>query len=263
MTETAAAKPARRTVNVVSPHRDDAALSLARTLCEFVSLGLLVNIVSCFTRTDWAPHLRGVEAASAARKKEDQTFVRLLDESATLLSLELPDAPLRSDWASEHGRLREPDPAVSDRYTAILRNMLVDLGGDNVAWGIPLALNHRDHSITRAAAAAAAGTSPLFLYEEIPYALTVTADQLAQRVEEAQQLTGYRLRRGTLAQDFGMQLWLRAAACYPSQFTPEEFRSMASGIESRGGEAIWTTASFDSFLLAPLDGELTPCDKRG
>ena len=72
-------------LNAISPHRDDVALSLARTILELKSVGVFVNLVSCFTRTNWAP-LSGassVENVSALRRNEDLAFVKVLDGSAS------------------------------------------------------------------------------------------------------------------------------------------------------------------------------------
>ena len=87
-------------LNVISPHRDDVALSLTKTLHHLIQLNVHVNIISCFTITNWAPFLSTqltIDEISLIREKEDILYRDLLGGSVALFNLKMLDAPLRED----------------------------------------------------------------------------------------------------------------------------------------------------------------------
>ena len=77
-------------LNVISPHRDDVALSLTKTLHHLIQLNVHVNIISCFTITNWAPFLSTqltIDEISLIREKEDILYRDLLGGSVALFNL--------------------------------------------------------------------------------------------------------------------------------------------------------------------------------
>jgi hypothetical protein len=207
--------------------------------------------VSCFTRTDWAPCLppdATTEAVTRARASEDEAFADVLGDRGAVVSLSLPDAPLRPDWRFTGGQLQGPDPGLTARLIAELQRSLRRLRSPGAAWAIPLALDHRDHLIARTAGLLAAGGAPFFFYEEVPYVLKMTTRDLENHVAAVAALVHQPLRERAFPAAGEMTPWLRAAACYPSQLSGEAAASLSRMVRARGPERLWTTETFEGYL---------------
>ena len=88
------------TLNIVSPHHDDAALSLSATMRTSALHGVRLRIFNCFTVSGWAPQLDSklnTCAVTAIRKHEDARFLELICANAEAHDLGFHDAPLRPD----------------------------------------------------------------------------------------------------------------------------------------------------------------------
>lgn len=245
---TAAAAAALPTLTVISPHRDDAALSLAATLDALAARGAAITVVSCFTHSAWAPRLAGpleAEAVSAAREREDAAYVATLGRGARLVSLGLDDAPLRRPAET----VFEPVGALDAPAAHDLLRLLAEAAAA-AAWVAPLALGgHVDHRLTRDAAAAACRGRPLAWYEDLPYAFALSDREIAAEVAALQARHGLRLRPLRIPHPRPLAVWQAGVACYPTQFAVSEIGEMADVQRTRGGERLWVGAGFMDWLL--------------
>lgn len=224
-------------VTVVSPHRDDAALSAAATLDLLARRGAAVTLVSCYTRSVWAPCLEGatVEEVTRIRKEEDERYVRGLGGRS--LGLSLDDAPLRRPGRPVFDPGEAEDAADAGPLAEALGPHL-----DADAVLVPLALGgHADHRVVRAAILAVARHLPLAVYEDIPYAFRLDPRRIAGEAAALATILGRRLYpvRGLHPSPF--TVWRRAVRCYPSQFSRRNVALMMAALAARGGERLWVT----------------------
>ena len=177
---------------IASPHRGDAALSLGLSIDAWLTTGRRVQVLNCFTQSEHAPfsdvgslHPNDrVSFASAIRKREDETWNRLLGGRLHFTDLDLLDAPLRlACGLDEVGtvEVRAGDRAVTRVAGAIakLAKIAASQSPGSLAIVLPLAAGgHIDHRVTRQAGldALSAGASlgslpiPLAFYEDLPFA---------------------------------------------------------------------------------------------
>ena len=174
---------------ILSPHRDDAAFSLAIAITSRLTARHTVTILNVFTRSRYAPYSDAdfvhendqLSYVSAMRLREDRHFVGRITEALPkglksnlhMLDLNLKDAPIR---------LRIPleelsDTPVNPRDPAIekIRKALTNQSeaGAMEALVLPAALgNHVDHLTVREAAMPFTSTIPAAFYEDLPYATT-------------------------------------------------------------------------------------------
>jgi LmbE family N-acetylglucosaminyl deacetylase len=161
-------------VTAVSPHLDDAALSVGGTLAALADAGHEVTVVTCFTAS--VPDPRGFALACqldkglpadvdymALRRDEDAAAMAVL--GATPVHLDLPEAPHR-------GYTSAPDLFAGvhdgDDVWRTVRDLLEGVPGD--LWLAPQALgSHVDHlQVLRAVA----GTGrPVLWWRDSPYVL--------------------------------------------------------------------------------------------
>jgi LmbE family N-acetylglucosaminyl deacetylase len=228
---------------VLSPHCDDAALSLGATLDGMVGRGLPITVVSCFTVSNWAPHLAdaggGADVVSRQRRQEDEEFIRVLGGGVRLLDLELLDAPLRRPG---RGIFEPPAEADAAEVELLARRLSETLRAAVVL--APLGLGgHVDHLVTRAAALAAAGAGQLAFYEDVPYVLLASdpEEEAAAAVRTVTAALGEPLQPWQLPHAEPRAAWERSAGCYRSQFSAGHFAAMIDAIGSRGGERLWGT----------------------
>jgi LmbE family N-acetylglucosaminyl deacetylase len=256
-----------RTVNVISPHPDDAALSLCKTLAKWIELGWKVRIISCFTITSWAPllpEISDVASVSAIRRREELDFIARFNGSASLVSLDYLDAPLRPDWSiKDHREIRRSycrqHHLVND-VSASLR----EHSGDCAVWVLPLAagLNqdalpshtsplssgHRDHLIALLAGLNYAKNRPALFYEDVPYSLEYSLEELALQIRGIERSIGKSLTRLRHHDDFSASSWMDYVSDYSSQFSADYLYELATRMELRGGERMWGDESATSLL---------------
>ncbi len=171
-------------ITVVSPHRGDAAFALGLSIQAWLLGGHAVEVVSCFTRSEFAPYSDvgsvhrndRVSFVTAVRKREDEEWrkqvERLAREGAAKFSitdLNLKDAPLRLHVGTNEVFGRAAD--ASEKVVSKIRRALdVSKAG---AWVLPLGLGgHVDHVTARDVVLSAPGMAamPMAFYEELPEA---------------------------------------------------------------------------------------------
>jgi len=245
-------------VIVVSPHRDDAALSVGATLAILTRQGAAVRLISCFTRSSWAPLHAGVHdqhSVTNIRAGEDVRYLRTLGRRARLFDLAFLDGPLREDWSYPTWP-KPPDIPVSDGCVTAVRKRLLQYVVNPGAWLIPLGLEHPDHVIARNAALEAAGQAAVAIYEDVPYNFWVSEQDRQRSIRDVEEIVAARLRARVLHGPGELRSWYRGARCYPSQFSASQVRSMARLIQARGGEGVWVTERFDAWLTSLSQGVL-------
>lgn len=222
-------------VTAVSPHRDDAALSAAAALDALARRGAAVTIVSCYTRSSWAPFLPGatVEEVTRVREEEDERYARSLGGRS--LGLALADVPLRRPGRS----VFDPGEAEDEADAGALATALgPHLDGDAVL--VPLALGgHADHRVVRAAVLAMGRRLPLAVYEDIPYAFRFDPRRIAGEAAALAAVLGRRLYPVRIPHPSPLTVWRRAVRCYRSQFSRRNVALMVAALYARGGERLW------------------------
>jgi LmbE family N-acetylglucosaminyl deacetylase len=222
------AEPKR--IILLSPHHDDAALSLGgwlamlgRVMPEVLGRILVVNV---FSRSAYAPYLGGdradVETVSRARAAEDHEFVRAARVSG--LDLDFPDSScVGFDDRTELLARAESDPRL-DSVGAKLRELIPD--GALVL--SPLGVgNHIDHCIVSHAVRAAGDRAwARAYYEDVSYASKLPAGA-SRRL--ALCLLGSRAAsfKVCISSDFDAKM--RALRCYRSQLSDKDIRAIFFG----------------------------------
>jgi LmbE family N-acetylglucosaminyl deacetylase len=181
---------------ILSPHRDDAAFSLALAIETWLSAGHTVTLLNVFTRSLDAPYSDAdfihendrLSYVSAMRLREDELFLQRLTQSLSRarkahlrrVDLNLKDAPIRLRIPAEalsDTPVNPEDPAIEKIRKALTRQAEL---GTLEALVLPLALgNHVDHLTVREAALPLTTQLPSAFYEDLPYTATypsVTAD---------------------------------------------------------------------------------------
>jgi LmbE family N-acetylglucosaminyl deacetylase len=205
---------------VLSPHSDDAALSIAGTMKLLVAGGKRVTLVTCFSKSSFSTlGVCDVEAVSNIRKNEDVAFINLLSPICQAIWIDLPDAPLRGvalDALFVSRALVEYEEALARELADRLRTLLPPASTVFLPLGIG---SHVDHLIVREAALSLMEHRFRFLafYEDLPYASPYSLKALNAIIKRLAQ------KRGWMLQPFhvwfpGMEDFKRAAmACYTSQ----------------------------------------------
>ena len=141
------------TLFVLSPHLDDAVLSVGAALARRRGARDDVVVVSIFSRT-----------LSPQREDEDRRSLAAL--GARAVHLGLLDAPLRGLPLTTAALCAEPDAAVVAAVAAAVAEFAVVVGAEDEFW-VPLSVGgHVDHRATLRACADRATA----LYEDRPYA---------------------------------------------------------------------------------------------
>lgn len=161
---------------ILSPHLDDAVLSVGALIAEATSRGEDVHVATFFSGAGTEV---AAEACCETRRSEDLRALRVLGAKA--LHLDLPDAPYRGGaYRSFEQIMFAPmdaeDPLVSD-VAARIEELVRDLTPDLVL--SPLAVGeHIDHRLVFEAARAMVHPDRIAYYEDLPYALVHGASGL-------------------------------------------------------------------------------------
>lgn len=171
-------------IAVVSPHRGDAAFALGLAIEAWLMQGHAVEVVNCFTRSEFAPYSDAgslhandrMSFVTAVRKREDEAWRKLYGAAKlTLTDLNLKDAPIRLHCSPNEVFGRTSD--ASEKVVAKIRGALERGGAGAVV--LPLGLGeHVDHVSARDVAMATdIRTLPLAFYEEFPDATRLESEE--------------------------------------------------------------------------------------
>jgi LmbE family N-acetylglucosaminyl deacetylase len=244
---------------VLSPHRDDAAFSLSLAIGAWLERDHSVEVVNCFTRSEHAPFsdVGSVHAndrmtyATAVRSKEDESWRQQFGAAAKRLSLKdlnVKDGPLRMHCTLEELTSVAVNPA--DKAMAKIQKAMEGAG----AVLLPLALGgHVDHrTALEAAGAIAESAVPCAFYEDLPYALEMTAEAIGQAAHAIASELAPVFVGESQDIDAAIRCKRRLALCYDSQIEDVTAERMATFCAQYGGrERLWGNAAWRaSELLA-------------
>ena len=249
---------------MLSPHRDDAAFSLGLSIGTWLEAGHRVEVVNCFTRSEYAPHAEfefihsndRLPRVTALRLREDQSWQKMYGVSKPgLTDLNLKDAPLRLHVAVDQVCGLPVNP--NDKAMVKVPKAVVALSPEAVV--MPLALGaHVDHVTVREAMMAAAlapGTAVAF-YEDLPYAArpgTVDTIEAAAAAVSGELQPLFVTSEGP--SDVAVARKRRLALCYDSQIADEEAEQIASFCARYGGrERLWGDAAWRAMRMTAGDG---------
>ena len=233
---------------------------MRRGSCE----GHAVEVVSCFTRSEFAPYSDvgsvhrndRVSFVTAVRKREDEEWRKqsaLVQDGAakfTITDLNLKDAPLRLHVGAEEvfGRAADASEKVVSKIRLALERSKAG------AWVLPLGLGgHVDHVTARdvALSALAAEGVPVAFYEELPEAgrgvdeaIDAAVGQLTLAVQSKLEpvLVG---GAGLGEVEDAVAKKRRVAWCYDSQIDEAATTEIAEFCRRfEGGERIWANAAW-------------------
>ncbi|CAN5475177.1 hypothetical protein BH10ACI4_BH10ACI4_26780 [soil metagenome] len=254
---------------ILSPHRDDAAFSLAFSISSWLSAGHQVTVVNAFTLSLYAPYSDADSVhendrrsyISAMRKREDQAFLKKMPR-LEMIDLKLKDAPIR--LRCESSSVCAMQMPISDSAIAKIRKALDELAGDDgeSCLVLPLALGrHVDHRVAREAAIPLSVKFPCAFYEDLPYAMREGArTDLTELLESSKTLLQQRLRpvlcssRETRPSGWKADI----ALLYSSQIDRPLAEAMASFSERYGGsERLWANDAWIKVAAAKRLSELS------
>jgi LmbE family N-acetylglucosaminyl deacetylase len=150
-------------VGIISPHPDDAALSVGGIVGRLGDATLV--LITCFTQS-CSVDRDDSEAMTRKRLLEDEEYSSLI--GATLITLDFPDTSIRTNA----GRA-ELDP---EREVRLRNDLLGSLDAILQAWRFDVILapsaigDHTDHEHCREIAVQRCTGQPLYFYEDLPYA---------------------------------------------------------------------------------------------
>ncbi len=257
----AASPKKRETLNilVLSPHRDDAAFSLALSIDAWLRQGHSVTIINVFTRSLYAPFSDAesvhendrLSYVSAMRRKEDEAFLRQVN-GATMVDLNIKDAPLRLHCSADIVCDVPVDPA-DGAFAKIQKALIKYTSRPDTALVLPLALgNHVDHRVVRDASLPASVGFACAFYEDLPYAARPgVAVDLRRFREEVD--TRYHKHLHPVVCSHGRGIaWKRTIALGYSSQIREDLANRVSDFAHRyhGNERIWADDTFLALVKA-------------
>jgi LmbE family N-acetylglucosaminyl deacetylase len=225
---------------VISPHRDDAAFSLGLLLVTWAERGRPLQIINCFTISDYAPLRQGVGTAEVTRlrRNEDDAFAVRLGAHFRWHDLGLLDAPLRLGCSSDI--VCELVPGDRDAADIdVLARALEAAMGQGVLLA-PLAIgNHIDHAITLLACTRLSTRCPLAFYEDLPYAAELDLEDIQSPVGAVAAASGRTLEPVVVSHPDAECQKEQLIRLYESQLSEEERLLILSHTRGLGGERIW------------------------
>jgi LmbE family N-acetylglucosaminyl deacetylase len=241
-------------IAVVSPHGEDAGLSLGLAIGVWLQQGHAVEVVSCFTRSEHAPfsdadsvHANDrMSFVTALRRREAEDWRRQYRSAKlTITDLNLKDARLRLHCAAEDVTsiaVNEADKAFAKIHTALERSR----AGAVV---FPLALGgHADHRTAMLAAAAPVGTMAVAFYEDLPDAAAAEAaiEEQTRTVAEAMSTQLVPVFAGDPVDVSAAETSKRRQAlCFVSQLEDAQVELVAGFCTGYGGrERLWANPAW-------------------
>jgi hypothetical protein len=246
-------------VVVLSPHRDDAAFSLALSIGAWLRDGHSVTIVNVFTRSLYAPYSDAesvhendrLSYVSAMRKREDEDFLKHIP-GAVMIDLNIKDAPLRLHCDASIVCDMPVDPA-DGAFAKIHKALLKHTSKPNTALVLPLALGHHvDHRVARDATLPLSENLPCAFYEDLPYATRDGVSIDLQRFREDVDAKYHEHLYPVVCYHSSTIAWKRQVALgYTSQIR-EDIADLVSNFAHRyhGNERLWANEAFIALAKA-------------
>lgn len=252
---------------ILSPHRDDAAFSLAIAITNWLTARHTVTILNVFTRSRYAPYSDAafvhendeLSYVSAMRLREDEHFLRRITQNLPkglkknlhMVDLNLKDAPIRLRIPLEElsdTSVNPIDHAIEKIRKAITKQS--EAGAMN-ALVLPAALgNHIDHLTVREAAVLFTTGIPTAFYEDLPYASThPSAATDLENLREAAEKRNQPLAPVIYQIESAVERKHKLVLGYVSQIDEEAGTLISKfAIRYNGGERLWASRSwFDAF----------------
>ncbi len=256
-------------ITVVSPHRGDAAFALGLAIEAWLVEGHAVEVVSCFTRSEFAPYSDAgslhandrMSFVTAVRKREDEAWRKRYGAARLIVTdLNLKDAPIRLHCSLDKVFERPAD--VSEKVVSKIRRALEMSKAGAIV--LPLGLGgHVDHVSARDAAMPAETSAlPLAFYEELPFAARAEGEEAFERARsqlplglqtELQSVFASALHEAGDSIEGAVLRKRRVAWCYDSQIDESVTAEIAEFSRRYGGrERLWGNAAWraDATLMA-------------
>ena len=272
--------PSRRTIAVIEPHMDDAALSVGGTMwsrrndCEFViaTVAGRSNYTMCY---DLAHDFLDVGKVTRLRRDESEHFVRLIGGRHIVLNC--VEAPLRywsgtwtREWLGRHrqavyafGR-RYPLSSETEQWISEIARFIEGTEAEEI-W-MPLGVGlHTDHQLVRGACLELLMTrSELFdgklirFYEDVPYAEKFPGH--AEQIVCAMRKAGAEMAEERIDISEAIQAKFRMMSVFRSQYRMDRFGPRvekcgraAAPAQGLHGERRFRLRKPPSALVEPLD----------
>jgi len=229
-------------ITVLSPHRDDAAFSLALAIQSWTAAGEIVSVVNVFTRSIYAPlaDVEGEAAISALRRDEDTRFQQPFGDALRFEDLGRGEALLR-DYDGDDSFIHDGPLSSGDAVeVAWLTERFATWRHEGPVYA-PLAFgDHVDHRIVRDVARQVWPADRLWFYEDLPYGCgAIEALEL-----HAQKVLGATPTSKLLGADASLNGKFEALRSYASQASMGDIVAMLSHAKSHGrAERVWAAAS--------------------
>jgi LmbE family N-acetylglucosaminyl deacetylase len=228
--------------NVISPHQDDASLSLSLSLAELVRCNISVKIINCFTVTHFAPFKQGRPADDHLRAGEDQKFIAEFHGKIDCIDLGHLDAPLRTG-RGVRGIIAGEAPASADE--AEIRELAshIEAVAKSDVLIIPLAGGqHVDHYLAREAAMNICSGRPFGFYEDLPYTARITDPDIREKVLQLAFRLNATLYPVLLGRGHSLELKRRCIRYYYSQVGEPTIQTVLDfSSRYQGAERLWAT----------------------
>jgi len=218
-------------------------------VAAWLEQGDAVEVVSCFTRSEFAPfsdagslHANDrMSFVSATRKREDEAWAKMLRGKFTLTDLNMKDAPLRLHVGADE--VFGLAVNLDEKSAVKIRKAIESSGTERLV--LPLALDgHVDRVTARETGIASwQATLPVAFYEDLPQALAFADDALrdvalAVRADLQPAFAGAPV-------DDAVARKRRVAWCYDSQIDEATTLQVAEFCERYGGrERLWVNATW-------------------
>jgi len=247
-------------VLVVSPHYDDAPLSLGQSMLDGVLSGHTVTVGIVFGRSNYTRYFRPTRArwplATAIRLAEELRNARRFGYRLRLAGLQ--EVILRSG-SGDTATFLSPDIDVTSvdvlpKVVELLRRWSGRYDQIVMPMGVG---DHLDHRLVAEAGARliAAGHRNISFYEDRPYASWISDDEIepiARRVDaELARPIERRDMSGPTTTAKQTTIW------YPSQFHPSFIDAMAGDITGRRREHVWVAPDAAWPPIEPLTEDRT------
>lgn len=255
-------------IAVLSPHSDDAALSLGGTLLLAAEFGHACTIITPFSRSR-RTRTGGIESdeerVTAMRKREDEAFVRLLGEGARALWCGIPDPSVRLSGTRDTWYVPRPLSVEERGFMSRIASFCDEHVPEGSVLFAPLGLGrNRDHLMAQGAALEFVRRSPrkLFFYEDLPYASRMRSREVERDVAKLADDERLGLTPRTVAYPALIFRKRRAIAGYASQVNHDIVNrilahAMRAGSLMSAAERVWEAEFLESVLSAQEPGAAT------